>query len=117
MKLHSDTLTGNDILLALKTAQAEGNVTADVSFVVFGQAGSRQRRHAWEIQLGTFDGKSTGKSRHAKTNVRSDAGTCYSATYDEWGYFLREIFLADPDAIFGQYKELDNFDEQTKYAY
>lgn len=118
MKLHSDTITEHDIHQALKLAQAEGNVTSDVTFVVLGQAGSRSRRYAYEIQLGTFD-KSTGpgKSRHHKNSGKYGASPVYSATYDEWGHFISVLLHMDPDAIFGPYKGLDSFDVQTNYAY
>ena len=120
MKLHSDTLQLNDIHLALKSAQAEGNVTDDITFVILRQAGSRSRRYAYEIQLGTFDKASgPGKSRHHKNLGTSPDRTLgvYAATYDEWGHFISALLHADPDATFGPYKGLDSFDVQTRYAY
>lgn len=118
MKIHSDTLTGADLEGALCAARSAEHITPDVHFVVFGQAGSRSHRAAHEVQLGTYD-KTTGptKSRHYKNSGTHGADSVWAATYDEWGWFLAEVYRRDASAMAGPYKSRDDFGEKTKHAY
>ena len=112
MKLHT-SLTETEIRACLDRAKAGGLITSDVEFDVFGQAGSRSRRHAWEVHLATprNDTRDDGRKRPSAYHGS------YSATYDEWGWFLAEFFAADPDAKAGSYKNQDHFHRTTQYAY
>ena len=138
MKLHSK-LDYTEILDALAAAKKAGHVTPDVQCVVFdGPRGSRTHRRAFEIQLGTYDKDSlpegykdsrTGKNmrvRHYKNSGSSGAhnewatgGSIWSATYDEWGWFMAETFKLDPDALWGSragwgYDGEENFHDKTE---
>lgn len=118
MKLHSNTLTDETVRQALRRAQAKGNVADDVYMVEFVPGGSRSRARRWEVQLGTND-KTSGpsKSRHYKNSGQYGGGQIWAATYDEWGWFIAELFVADPEALFGTYLGVDSFNQQTNDKY
>lgn len=115
MKLHT-TLGYQQITQAMRDVKSRGLVTDDIFFVQFDYEGSRSRPNGWLIQLGTFD-KTTGptNSRHYKNSGQWGAETnIWAATYDEWGWFIAELFELDPDATFGHYKGINDFHKQTK---
>lgn len=141
MRLHTQ-LTGPDVGNALLRAKKAGRVTEDVQFTVFGTYKSRTHAYAYEIQLGTYDKHSLpegtvdqhGKKMHVrrfKNSGNSGASSEYgyyenvwAATYDEWGWFIAEIFKADPTARWGPkpkpgrtgygiYASPDDFHEKT----
>lgn len=118
MKLHSDVHNYSSISRALLDAQNRGQVAADVHMVIFVPVRSRSHRYGFEIQLGTYN-KTSGpaNSRHYKNSGTYGASNIYAATYDEWGWFLAEVFAQDPDAIFGPYKGRDDFNTRTHDAY
>lgn len=122
MKLHSNILTEASVYLALYEAKKRGKVADSVHFVVFKEQGSRSRKTGFEIQLGTYD-KVPGDKRTWKNSGQWGAESArngqgiYAATYDEWGWFIAELFAKDEDAIFGSYKGYDDFLRQTKFAY
>lgn len=118
MKLHSDKLTDDDVREALGQAKAAGKVTQDVCMVQFMPGGSRSRARSWAIQLGTED-KTSGptKSRHYKNSGQYGRSQVWAATYDEWGWFIAQLFAVDPDATFGPYLGLDSFNAQTASKY
>lgn len=114
MRIHSNTLTRSDIVSALRQPE----IAPDIELVTFGVFSSRKRQRAYEVQLGTDD-KTSGptKSRHYKNSGTHGAGQIWAATYDEWGFFLADLFRLDPNAIAGQYNGADDFHAQTKGAY
>lgn len=114
MKLHSDIIDLTGVYDAMLTAKRAGLVSADIAFVVLHKSPSRSRHNGFEIQLGTND-KTTGpsRSRKFKNSGHSGADNIYAATWDEWGFFIAELFAIDPDATFGSYKGLTDFNVQT----
>lgn len=117
MKLHSDILTRDSINRAMDIAKSAGDVARHVHFHIFEERGSRKRANGFEIQLGTYT-KVPGDKRGYKNSGQTGADTrVYAATYDEWGFFIAELFKMDPDAIFGNYKGVKDFDAQTRYQY
>lgn len=111
MKLHAK-LTCTEVYYALGRAKTAGKITPDVEFVVFGTYKSQTHPHAYEIQLGTYDKDSLpagtrdqhGKLmrvRRFKNSGQHGADDIWAATYDEWGWFIAEIFKMDPHARFG----------------
>lgn len=119
MILYTDTIARNDVWAALNRAKWNHKVTNDIDLVQFdGPNRSRNRKFSFKIQLGTYD-KTSGptKSRHYKNSGQYGAGDVWAATYDEWGWFIAELFAVDPDAIFGPYKGLDSFNAQTANKY
>ena len=118
MRLHSNTLTQQDIQNALKTAVASGRVDSRVYFVTLDVRGSRSRASAYEVQLGWYGDKVKGDGRHYKNSgVNGSDSTVYAATYDEWGWFIDELYKLDPNLVFGHYKTRETFDSLTRYAF
>lgn len=116
MRLHTNTLDMSDVHKALKTAKDNGTVAEHIHFEAFSQHGSRSHARAFEIQLGTYS-KLPGDKRRYKNSGQYGASNIYAATYDEWGYFIKELFELDPELVFGNYRGLEDFNRQTKYAY
>jgi hypothetical protein len=116
MKLHSDILNRDSINRAMDNAKAAGDVARHVHFYIFEESRSRKRANGFEIQLGTYT-KVPGDKRGHKNSGNGGASSVYAATYDEWGWFIAELFRMDPDAIFGNYKGLKDFDGQTRFQY
>jgi hypothetical protein len=81
MRLHTDTLTEQDIHFACCSA----GVTAEV----FTRHGSRSRDHAFEVIL-------------SGSNTRNANGHSFkAATWDEWGVFFAALFERDPQMFAG----------------
>jgi hypothetical protein len=113
MKLHT-SLSASEVRDALGTAQLAHHVTWDIEFVQFAPERSQSRAHGYKVQLGTYDQTSgPTNSRHYKNSGTSGAGNVWAATYDEWGYFIAEVFKRDPAAKFGQYDGADDFNAKT----
>jgi hypothetical protein len=110
--------------MALTTAKEAGRITRDVHFVNSSAHASTKRDRAFEIQLGTYfrdslpadytdqNGRKMNVRRY-KNDGADGASSVYSATWDEWGWFIAGIFAADPDAVFGFYKGADDFNAKT----
>jgi len=142
MRLHTK-LTYTDLLQALQRAKDAGRVTPDVTFQGCGLSlhGSRTHPRAFEVQLGTHDKFSlpagyTDQNGH-RMRVRryknsGDGGASsewatggcpvWAATWHEWGWFMTEVWAADPTARWGGekgwgYKDRADFDVKTKGAF
>lgn len=109
MKLHT-SLTPVEVTQALGRAQNKGRITRDVHFTVFIPERSLTHRYGYEIQLGTYDQDSlpagyadqngrTMRVRRARGANQGDAR--WAATWHEWGWFIAEVFAADPGARWG----------------
>lgn len=116
MRLHTNKLTWQDISKALQTAKQSGNVASHIHFESQSEHGSRSHARAFEIQLGTYS-KLPGDKRRYKNSGQYGASNVYAATYDEWGYFIKELFVLDPELVFGHYKSQADFNNQTKHVY
>jgi hypothetical protein len=121
MKLHT-SLHPSDVQDALNRAKASGNVTPDIEFVEYGVGNSRTHSIRFDIQLGTYD-KTSGptKSRRYKNSGQYGAGSVWAATYDEWGWFMAQVFDRDPGAQFGDrkngYNGVHDFNAKTGSKY
>jgi hypothetical protein len=112
VKLHT-SLDYMGVAFALKKAKDDGHVTDDVCFQGgLKPSGSRTHPRAFEVQLGTDDKTSLPggytDQRGNRMNVRRyknsgscGAGSVYAATWDEWGWFMANVFATDPQAVFG----------------
>jgi hypothetical protein len=143
MKLHTE-LTGQQVHAALYEAVKKGKITPDVQLMNFDSAGSRSHARAFEIHLGTWEKDTLPKGYRdqngRKLSVRrfsnsGDSGAAseyyghdgavWAATWHEWGWFMVEIFDADPNAVFGSptargyggYKSREDFDQKTNNAF
>ncbi|MDG6938495.1 MAG: hypothetical protein JRN42_08185 [Nitrososphaerota archaeon] len=120
MKLHTSTLTLDDIYDALNSAKKTGRVAEDVFFVQLKKRGSNSRFGGYLIHLGTYEqGSGPTTSRHRKNSGKYGPTTdgLWAASYDEWGWFIAGIFDRDPEAIFGQYQGRWDFNRQTDNKY
>lgn len=111
MRIHSDTLTVENISTAVMGARAAGH--GIVYLQTLERHGSRSRRQAWEVKL-------TGDGSHSRR--RTNGGTRYTdhgrdrdfaATWDSWGHFLATLFHHDPHMTCDYYKGADDFHAKT----
>lgn len=116
MKLHTNSLTAGDIRGSLTVAKVAGQVSRSVTFNKLEEHGSRSHARAFEVQLGT-ETKYKGDGRRRQNSGTNGAQYTYAATWDEWGWFIAEIFEIDPRAKFGPYNGVKDFNEQTKYKF
>ena len=110
MKLHTN-LTATEVDAALHAAKRKRLIAWDVDFNVFTPGRSLTHAHGYEIHLGTNyqDSLPAGYTDQngARLRVRRLSGTTqgtarYAATWHEWGWFMAEVFAADPGARWGQ---------------
>lgn len=119
MRLHSDTHTWRSIHDALDLAKASGKVPEHIDFEVCTEHGSRKRSTAFEIKLATYTKEPGDGRRRPNTGNRGTdtSDGLWAATYDEWGWFIAELFAVDGDAIFGHYDGVTGFNEATSHKY
>lgn len=89
MRIHTETLT--------RTMLFEAAQNAGIRLYSVTEHGSRKRDHAFEV-------KATGSSSY-----RTNDGSEYAATWDEWGIFLRTLYTHDGGMIAGQYSDFNTF--------
>ncbi len=112
MRFHT-TLTLPEINATLQRAKNKGRVANDIIFATLDWHGSQTHPRAWEIQLGTHDKYSLpagtvdqrGRRQHVRRYKNSGnqgaSSGLWAATWHEWGWFIAEIFAADPRARLG----------------
>lgn len=118
MKLHSDILTVDDINDALRRAKDNGKVDRLVVFSELDARGSRTRKNGYEIRLEWLGDKQKGDGRRYTNGGNRGADTAsYGAFWEEWGWFIDELYSIDPNLVFGHYKTRAVFDEMTRYQF
>ena len=101
MKIHSDVITSQNISEATRAAGMRGVYEEHTTH------GSRQRARSFNVKL-------TGNStRRQNPGTSADRDVDFAATWDEWGMFIQALFVIDPEAIIGQYKDYDAFQLHT----
>ena len=106
MKIHSNTLTAQDIRAAVPDGCYLAGHYIDDEWATVHLLGSRTRDHAFSVRL-SGSSKSTMRSLPDK-----------SATWDEWGIFIAAIYERDPDAICGGwYSSRQDFIDKTRAEY
>ena len=109
MRLHT-CLYSQSVRDALKRAQDKGLIARDVEMTVFVPGRSRTHDYGYEIQLGTYNQHSLpagyrdqrGNTMRVRRYRNSNNGCAqWAATWHEWGWFIAEIFAADPAARWG----------------
>jgi hypothetical protein len=122
MRLHTNTHTWRSIHQALDRAKEAGRIPHHVDLITCAEYRSQSRKAGIEIQLGTYvkepgDGRRwTNTGTHGANSDQNGAGI-YAATWDEWGWFLAEVFTADPHAKCNWYDGKAEFERITKHAY
>jgi hypothetical protein len=117
MKLHSDTLTVDDVRDAMLKAKERGGVDRLVVFNTLSARGSRSRKNGIEIRLEWVGTKVKGDGRRKTNSGSYGSGDDYAAFYAEWGWFLAEVFDMDPDAKLDRYEGRDSFHQLTRHAF
>ena len=138
MRIHSDIITTGHVVRALNAAKSAGLVADCVYVDRLTTHGSRKRKGAVDVTLGSTSGESwisqqvlgfledhgatrqqvnKAKRRASRSGGLGGAGASpelgRSATWHEWGAFIAELFAIDPEAIIGQYDKADSFHWQT----
>lgn len=117
MRLHTNTHTWRSIHEALAKAIRSGMVADHVELWICDEYGSRSKSRAFEIRLGTSVKIKGDKRTFLNSGTHGADTSMYAATYDEWGWFIAELFAVEPDATFGTYIGGDGFNAATKNAY
>lgn len=107
MKLHTNNLLEADIRKALAKARSKGRITGGTDIQVLERQGSRSHTNGFEVRIGVDypDGI------HKRKNMDNSA---YASTWEEWGWFIVELFAMDMDIKFGPYKDWTTFHELTR---
>jgi hypothetical protein len=121
MKLHTKLDIG-EVYNSLIVTKARDLMTDDIYFYQFIEQPSRTHPHGYLIQLGTYDQRSgpTNSRRYKNTGKRGSHAErntgepLWAATYEEWGWFIADLFERDPGARFGHYTSAAKFHEMTK---
>lgn len=122
MRLHSNEHSWDSIHRALATQKGLGNVAHSVYIDKCEPHGSRSHDKAFEVHL-ACDEKVKGDKRfwtnsgNRGANSEANGTGTYAATYDEWGYFIAQLFDVDPQMKFGTYTDHDQFHRVTEYKY
>lgn len=100
MLIHSNTLTPTDILSAVP----DGCALVAFDHPGFGRtrvgiSGSKTHERKFSVRL-------SGSSPYT---MQFTSDTEQAATWDEWGNFIYELFMLDPEAKIGQWGTRENF--------
>lgn len=123
MRIHTTIDSSSTIRDALRGQQGLGRIAKHVSFKTLAQHRSTCAPHAFEIQLEADErdnGRRAGNSgSHGAMRPEYDG---YAATFDEWGWLLRSLFLLDPKMIVGSrknpiYDGAEDFHLRTAWTY
>lgn len=100
--LERDRLTLDTVRRALQTEQEAGRIAPHVTFKVLRGIRSTTGRPACEVQLQAAErdrGRRAGNSgSYGAMRPEYDG---YAATFDEWGWFLRRLYMQDWGMIVG----------------
>lgn len=122
MRIHTNILTWQSMHSALDAAKTKGRIAEHVVFEACAEYRSRQRAKGIEVKLATYekepgDGRRWTNTGNRGANSDQNGEGLYAATRDEWGWFLAEVFYADPEATSAWYDGRADFDAVTKTAY
>lgn len=119
MKVYSDTLTDAD-LDAATTAASSHNPAPSGDYQFTGIVGFETcrkmtrpqiRKRGWDVRLYRI-----GSTRHFNTG-QWGAGDDGAASYDDYGWFIAELFARDPQARIAEYDGAANFHTVTNDAF
>lgn len=124
MRIHTNiTVTEQRIYRTLREQIELGRIAPHVSFKTLDEHGSRSHAVAFEIQLEADErdnGRRAGNSgSYGAMRPESDG---YAATYDEWGWLLAALYIADPIMVVGTprspvYANAEDFHRKTAWTY
>lgn len=107
MRIHADNLTAGDVWHAADTVLQRTGAPFHLDMTV---RGSRSRARAFDV-VGTSDGTLTRK----RTNPGTGGGNRgYSATWEQWGWFLAALFAKDDTVTIPRvYADAADFHDKT----
>jgi hypothetical protein len=117
MRIHSDTLNVLNLLHAAQRTNERFTEHGTFNLIWPTEHGSRKRDHAFEIAL-EGDGTKSRRRRNPGTswqNRTEEPG--YAATWDQWGWFLAELFRLDPNMTSTYYDSAEDFHNKTHGAF
>lgn len=103
MRIHTDHLSQEDIYFAVWQAIAHRKASPLIFTPRCMPYGSRKRAKAYEVRIACHD-KIKGDGRNYLAQFEA-----YSATWEEWGHVLANIFELDPDATMQNYPTAEDF--------
>lgn len=118
MKIHSDVIGyEGDVRRGLDAPKLHGDIDRNV-IVEVTRKGSRSHSYAYDVSLEWVGDKVKGDGRRHKNSGKygADTGT-YAAFYDEWGWFLAQLFELDPNMVAGRYKGYTDFHQSTDFKF
>lgn len=118
MRLHT-RLTRTEVVNCLIQAQDAGHVSQRIEFDKLEEHGSRTHTRRIDATLYSYvrDAQHKHRTNSGWYGAGMSGGPAYAATWDEWGYFLAEIFDADPEAKTDYYASGADFDRQTEFKF
>lgn len=106
MLIHSSRLTDYDIRDSVPDrCYLAGHYNRHGDWASIHEAGSRSHERSFSVRL-------AGSSPYNMQRLPDK-----SATWDEWGNFIAELFQRDPSAKIGQYDGVQDFIDQTSSEY
>lgn len=124
MRIHTNGIVREaDIRDALRGQQALGRIAKHVTFKTLDEHRSTILGGAFEIQLEASErdcGRRVGNSgSYGAMRAEVDG---YAATFDEWGWLLRSLFMLDPNMLVGSpkaptYANAAAFHRKTAWTY
>lgn len=79
-------------------------------------ATTRSKSSSARTRAGTATARPAARRTPAST-ARIGATRAKGATYDEWGYWIAQLYVIDSEAIVGPYNDEFDFHRQTRDAY
>lgn len=106
-----------DVHNALEAAKAAGRIAGHVSFDKCELGNSRSHTTRINVHLEAWCNGGTCGHRWANTGMVGADTSTKAATYDEWGWFLAELFDQHPDAWAGRYRGIEGFHAKAGRTY
>jgi len=107
VKIHTNVLTWRAVHDATRAAGMQG-----VYLERCDERGSRTRARSFDV---TLRGNSTRRPNPGTGRDRLEGE--HAATWDEWGMFIEALYVADPDALVGDYGPRHVFDAATRLRF
>lgn len=86
----------------------------DVRLHILGTSRSRSHPNRFEVALRGVGARHT---RAPQTHILDRSERERAATYDDWGWWLAEVFEMDETARCGNYRGRQEFEQVTRYLY
>ena len=106
MKLHTDKVTDPDIDAAARAARERTGSWVYIERLT--RRGSRSHDHAYDVIL-TSDGRLTRR--------RTMGNEGFTATWEQWGWFLSHLYSVDANMKAGPYADAGDFHHKTEGKY